>query len=268
MTKTILITGATDGIGLLTAQKLAKLGHDLLLHGRNAKKLDKVKTELRDSYPAVKLSTYIADLSDLSAVNAMASSVKANHDKLDVLINNAGVLKTPQTITQDGMDIRFVVNMLAPLYLTEQLLPLIPETGRILNLSSAAQNPVDLDALNGQKQLDRDMDAYAQSKLAITMWSRILGEEMRVGPIVYSVNPGSLLGTNMVKGGFGIDGNDVNIGADILVRLSLDDELNASSGSYFDNDAGQFGAPHPDALDDEKSAAVLSAAQSVIKTLI
>lgn len=267
MTKTILITGATDGIGLLTAQKLAMLGHNLLLHGRNRGKLDKVQSELRNSFPQTQLSTYIADLSDLSAVHALASSVKTDHKNLDVLINNAGILKTPQTLTNDGLDIRFVVNMLAPLYLTEQLLPLIPQTGRILNLSSAAQNPVNLAALTGDVQLGRDMEAYAQSKLAITMWSRILGEQLEDGPVVYSVNPGSLLGTNMVKGGFGIAGNDVNIGADILVRLSLDENLDAPSGSYFDNDAGQFGPPHPDALDNAKSVAVVAAVKELVTRL-
>ncbi len=266
MEKTILITGATDGIGLLTAQKLAALGHSLLLHGRNPEKLERVKSEIGGKFPDVKLSGYIADLSDLSAVGGMAEGINADHQRIDVLINNAGILKTPNVITKDGLDIRFVVNMLAPLYLTEALLPLIPLDGRILNLSSAAQNPVNIDALKGDVQLGRDMEAYAQSKLAITMWSRILGQQLENGPLVYSVNPGSLLGTNMVKGGFGIDGNDVNIGADILVNLSLDDH-DAPSGSYFDNDAGSFGAPHPDALDNAKSVAVVTAVKDLVKRL-
>jgi len=214
MTKTILITGATDGIGLLTARKFAGLGHIVLLHGRNPEKLDRVKSELGESYPDVNLSSYIADLSDLSAVGAMAEVIKSDHSEIDVLINNAGILKTPNVMTKDGLDIRFVVNMLAPLLLTERLMDLIPRTGRILNLSSAAQNPVNLDALAGDIKLANHMEAYGQSKLAITMWSRILGEQLESGPLVYSVNPGLLLGTNMVKGGFGIDGNDVNIGAE------------------------------------------------------
>ena len=264
MSKTILITGATDGIGLLTAQKLAGLGHNLLIHGRNPEKLDRVKSELAASYPEVSLSIYIADLSDLSAVKEMADAITSDYEKFDVLINNAGILKTPQTVTKDGLDIRFVVNMLAPLSLTERLMALIPQSGRILNLSSAAQNPVDIAALTGEVQLGRDMEAYAQSKTAITMWSRILGQQLESGPLVYSVNPGSLLGTNMVKGGFGIAGNDVNIGADILVRLSLEDKLDAPSGSYFDNDAGRFGSPHPDVLDDAKSVAVVTTVKKLV----
>ena len=260
MTKSILITGATDGIGLLTARKLIALGHTVLLHGRSPEKLERVQTELGADY------AYLADLSDLSAVGEMAGAITADHEQIDVLVNNAGILKTSQSITKDGLDIRFVVNMLAPLYLAEQLMPLILTNGRILNLSSAAQNPVDLAALKGDVQLGQDMKAYAQSKLAITMWSRILGKQLENGPLVYSVNPGSLLGTNMVKGGFGIAGNDVNIGADILVSLSLDDH-DAPSGSYYDNDAGQFGAPHPDALDDVKSVEVVAAVKEIVSRI-
>lgn len=265
--KTILLTGATDGIGLLAARKFAALGHTLLLHGRSADKMTRVKAELEAEFPDVTFESYLADLSDLSAVKSMANALKENNDKIDVLINNAGVLKTPDVITKDGLDIRFVVNMLAPLLLSECLMPLIPNTGRILNLSSAAQNPVDLDALKGSRHLGQDMEAYAQSKLAITMWSRILGQQLENGPLIYSVNPGSLLGTNMVKGGFGIAGNDVNIGADILVHLSLDKGLSAPSGSYFDNDAGHFGAPHPDALDDAKSVAVVAVVKDLVTRL-
>jgi len=140
MIKTILITGSTDGIGLLTAQKLAALGHTILLHGRNPEKLKRVEQRLRTDHPALSISAYRADLSDLSEVTALAEAIKSDHERVDVLINNAGILKTSQTITKDGLDIRFVVNMLAPLYLTELLLPLVPQEGRILNLSSAAQN--------------------------------------------------------------------------------------------------------------------------------
>ena len=235
-----------------------------MLHGRSQEKLAGVVRDIGSQFPDIAVHGYLADLSNLQAVKSMAETVLAKHQIVDVLINNAGVLKTPKVITKDGLDIRFVVNMLAPLYLTEQLLSLIPESGRILNLSSAAQNPVDLAALRGDVKLSQDMEAYAQSKLAITMWSRLLGQELESGPLVYSVNPGSLLGTNMVKEGFGMAGNDVNIGADILVRLCTEEFLGAPSGSYFDNDSGQFGAPHPDALDDEKSKTVIEAVKVAI----
>ena len=202
MSKTILITGSTDGIGLLTAKKLASEGHEVLLHGRNEAKLDAAAAEIGGQ-----TERYAADLSRMADVRAMADAVSQNHARLDVLINNAGVLKAPNPRTAEGFDIRFMVNTFAPYVLTRQLLPIIPKEGRIINLSSAAQAPVDLDAMAGRMELD-DMGAYAQSKLAITIWSRELAKELGDGPVVVAVNPGSLLASKMVKEGFGIAGND------------------------------------------------------------
>ena len=119
MKKTILITGATDGIGLATAKLLLAQGHFVLLHGRKQSKLDTVKSELENHLNTGQIECYIADLSKLSDVDALADAVTEKHTKLDVLINNAGVLKAPVTITEDGLDIRFVVNTLAPYQLTK-----------------------------------------------------------------------------------------------------------------------------------------------------
>ena len=167
MTKKILLTGATDGIGLVTARKLIEQGHHVLIHGRNATKLAAVEQELAAMHVGV-VESYLADLSNMADVLAMAQAVAQKHNQIDVLINNAGILKTPQTMTADGLDIRFVVNTLAPYLLTQKLLPLMGDAGRVVNLSSAAQAPVNLDALNGKVPLHDDMAAYAQSKLAIT----------------------------------------------------------------------------------------------------
>jgi len=261
MTKAILITGATDGIGLEAAKLLAADGCKLLLHGRSAAKLEAVQAQIEGATPL------LADLSDLSAVDAMANDISAKHDHLDVLINNAGVLKAPQTVTASGHDIRFVVNTFAPYLLAKRLLPLMDRAGRIVNLSSAAQAPVDLEAMAGKRPL-ADMEAYSQSKLAITMWSRVmagnLSADLAGGPLVVSVNPGSLLATNMVKDGFGIAGNDIGIGSGILRRAALSDEFEGKSGTYFDNDAGDFGPPHPDAMDDVKARAVVAGIEAVL----
>ena len=257
MTKTILITGATDGIGLLAAKLLSRQGHSVLIHGRNADKLAAAAEAVGGTS-----KTYLADLSRLGDVEQLASNILENHSTLDVLINNAGILKTPQTMAESGRDIRFEVNTIAPYLLTRRLLPIIPKDGRIVNLSSAAQAPVDIAALNGQGRLS-DMEAYAQSKLAITIWSAALADELPGGPIVVSVNPGSLLATKMVKEGFGIAGNDLNIGADILVRAALSDEFSEASGLYFDNAAGRFSQPNPAALDPEHVASVLQSISNI-----
>jgi NAD(P)-dependent dehydrogenase (short-subunit alcohol dehydrogenase family) len=269
MSSTILITGATDGIGLEAARQLASRGQHLLLHGRNPTKLEAAERAViaaaGDGGNVV--GSFVADLSKLADVEQLAAAVLEQVDHLDVLINNAGVLRTSQPITDAGIDVRFVVNTIAPYVLTRRLMPILGPSARIINLSSAAQAPVDADALAGRVRLSDDLAAYSQSKLAITMWSRHLADELPAGPSVVAVNPGSLLATKMVKEGFGVAGNDISIGADVLTRAALSDEFGEASGRYFDNDAGRFGDPHPDALDPVKNAALVRALNAVVADL-
>ena len=261
MTKTILITGSTDVIGILTAKTLAAQGHMVKLHGSSAEKLEAAAKEVGGT-----TQSYTADLSRMADVKAMATSIRADHGQLDVIINNAGVLKIKDTLTDDGFDLRFMVNTFAPYVLTRDLLPIIPKDGRIVNLSSAAQAAVDLDAMYGRKQLD-DMGAYAQSKLAITIWSRELAKELQDGPVVVAVNPGSLLASKMVKEGFGVAGNDLQIGADILVEAALGASFANATGAYFDNDSQQFAQPNAAALDAGHSASVMQGITDIVAKL-
>ena len=259
--KTIFITGATDGIGKLTAKTLASQGHKILLHGRNPGKLGAVAAEIGGD-----TICYVADFSRIAEVEAMATQVLAQHDHLDVLINNAGVFKTQHPRTPAGLDVRFVVNTFAPYVLTQRLLPIIPGTGRIVNLSSAAQAPVNPAAMAGRITLD-DMGAYAQSKLAITIWSRELAKQMPRGPAIIALNPGSLLASKMVKEGFGVAGKDLQIGADILSKAALDGSFANASGKYFDNDSGCFSPPHAAALDTAHAKAVMQTLDEVLAAL-
>ncbi len=264
MQKTILVTGATDGIGLETAKLLVAQGHTVLLHGRNPAKLETVAQTLARNSNTVE--SYGADLSRMADVEALAKAVMKNHTTLDVLINNAGVYNTSDPITGDGLDVRFVVNAIAPYLLTQRLMPLMDTSGRVINLSSAAQSPVSLEALAGRVQLPAAFAAYAQSKLALTMWSHALGVKPD-GPGIIAVNPGSMLGTKMVQQAFGVAGGDVRIGAEILTRAALSEEFATASGQYFDNDAGRFASPHPDALDPQKTDAILGAIESILKKI-
>ncbi|MES9937525.1 MAG: SDR family NAD(P)-dependent oxidoreductase [Sedimenticola sp.] len=264
MQKTVLITGSTDGIGLEAARLLASQGHHVLLHGRNPGKLQDVESELSGLPGEGRVESYLADLSRMAEVEALANAVKEKHATLDVLINNAGILRTPGTVTGEGLDVRFAVNTIAPYLLTQRLLPLLGASGRVINLSSAAQATVDPKALAGDIQLD-DMAAYSQSKLAITMWSNHMADSLKEsGPVIVAVNPGSLLATKMVREGFGVAGNDVGIGADILIRAALSDEFASASGKYFDNDSGRFASPHPDALDPRKCSGIVQAIETLL----
>ena len=268
MKKTILITGATDGIGLETSKALIGLGHKLLLHGRNPAKLEAVSKAFSSLAAGADTEYYVADLSDMAEVKALAKAVTEKHAKLDVLINNAGVYRIDELVSPDGLDTRFAVNTIAPYLLTQRLLPLLGESGRVINLSSAAQASVDPEALVGRVKLP-DGTAYAQSKLALTMWSRSMALSLGDGgPAIIAVNPRSMLGSKMVKEAYGVAGGDLRIGAEILARAALSDEFAAASGQYFDNDIGQFASPHPDALNTQKCEAIVRVIEAVLAEII
>ncbi len=269
MGKTILVTGATDGIGLAAARMLVSKGHNVLLHGRDPEKLENVESTLSALSGGGHVASYLSDLSSLVNVEALADAVAENHENLDVLINNAGVYGAPELITQDGLDVRFAVNTIAPYLLTKRLLPLLGANGRVINLSSAAQFPVDTEALAGRGNGElSDGAAYAQSKLSLTMWSRSMALSLGSdGPAIIAVNPGSMLGSKMVKQAYGVVGSDLGIGAEILCRAALSEEFAAASGRYFDNDAGHFASPHPDALNPQKGEEVVRVIETVIAKL-
>jgi NAD(P)-dependent dehydrogenase (short-subunit alcohol dehydrogenase family) len=107
--------------------------------------------------------------------------------------------------------------------------------------------------------------AYAQSKLALTMWSRSMALALKDdGPVIIAVNPRSMLGSKMVKEAYGVVGGDLRIGAEILCRASLSDEFAGASGQYFDNDSGRFTSPHPDALNPEKSEEIVRVVDEIL----
>ena len=261
--KLIFLTGATDGIGFETAKLLAAQGHELLISGRSESKLAATKRQLHTNFPESKVVSYCADLSNFSDVQTLVQAISEEHKVIDVIINNAGVLKSKEPLTRDGLDIRFVVNTYSPLIIAASLLPFLADDGRIINLSSAAQEPVSLDAMTGRLVLMESFQAYAQSKLAMTMWSRLFANLLKSNQVVVSVNPGSLLASKMVKEGFGIDGNDLAVGANILARAALSGEFASASGKYYDNDAQQFSSPHPDALDETKCLLVMKAMREI-----
>ncbi|MBX2849938.1 MAG: SDR family NAD(P)-dependent oxidoreductase [Acidiferrobacterales bacterium] len=263
MSKTILITGATDGIGIAAAQLLVEQGHKLLIHGRSAEKLASARQRLEKVAPSESIDTYQADLSSLSETSQLAKQVLAQHSEIDVLVNNAGVFKTPVTTTDYGIDVRVVVNTIAPYQLTVDLIKGLGSRGRVINLSSAAQAPIKLPDFFTQPSMN-DMDAYSQSKLAIIMWTRHLVIKSENKPVMIAVNPGSLLASKMVKEGFGVEGKDVGIGAKIIAKLAVDPAHQDNSGKYFDNDTGQFFDPHPAGLDDAACAKLVDLMDDLI----
>ncbi|MEC4087992.1 SDR family NAD(P)-dependent oxidoreductase [Pseudoalteromonas rubra] len=259
MTKTILITGATDGIGLATARTLLELGHRVILHGRSAEKLSALKAELSAHIEPERVATYTADLSVISDIKHLVNALKQAGTELDVLINNAGVFVIPERITPEGIDVRFMVNTIAPYLLTRALLPDMKQGARVINLSSAAQASLMPQEIIASSNLS-DNAAYAKSKLALTMWSMQLGAASDDSKAtIVAVNPKSFLGSKMVEQAYGVAGGNVQEGADILVRAALSEEFSGASGQYFDNDHGRFARAHDDAYDEQKVTELLKA---------
>lgn len=268
MKKTILITGSTDGIGLETAKMLLAKGHKVLLHGRNIKKVKNVEKILLKDASSQNLESFVADLSNMKEVNAFAKVILKKHKKLDVLINNAGVYNVENTVSDEGLDVRFAVNTIAPYLLTKLLSPILDENSRVVNLSSAAQARVEARALMGKMDLSFG-EAYAQSKLAITMWSRYMALHMdEYKASIIAVNPKSLLATKMVKEAYGISGSDLSVGANILCKASLDEEFESANGKYFDNDIEEFALPHADALDEKRGKEIVLVMETILRELL
>ncbi|MEM6966936.1 MAG: SDR family NAD(P)-dependent oxidoreductase, partial [Bacteroidota bacterium] len=263
----ILITGSTDGIGKLAAIKLANDEHEILLHGRNATKLEKVIAEVKAMTNNENIKGFVADFSDLAAVKKMAEEVKSTVSQIDVFVNNAGVFKSTNTHNKAGLELRFVVNYFAPYILTHELLALVQKSDapRIINLSSAAQAPVSSEALKGNKTLPL-RDAYAQSKLALTMWSFYLAQQYSDISII-ALNPGSLLNTNMVREAYGRHWSSADKGANIIYDLAVSEKYEGVTNKYFDNDSGRFGSAHADAYDTEMIEKLVRETKTIISNL-
>ncbi|MEP2058462.1 MAG: SDR family NAD(P)-dependent oxidoreductase [Maribacter litoralis] len=262
MKKYILITGSTDGIGKLLALRLAKEGHFVAIHGRNQTKLETTLKEIKEQSNNENIIGFLADFSNLADVKKMATNVIEKMPKIDVLVNNAGIFTSKVDSTPSGIDIRLAVNYLAPYQLTNSVLSLLKksEAPRVVNLSSAAQSPVSLIALEGKANLGAN-EAYAQSKLALTMWSFDLAKQ-EPNITVVAVNPGSLLNTKMAKEAYGQHWSSAEKGVDILYDLSMTDL--AKTGQYFDNDKGSYATAHPDAYNSEKIEELLKTTDQMI----
>jgi len=234
---TVLLTGATDGHGRAVAANLAERGATVLLHGRDADRGRHLVDELTAKTGNERLSWYQADLASLSEVRTLADAVSRDHERLDVLVNNAGIGATVpggglRQVSADGHELRFAVNYLAGYALTRLLWPRLAAAGpgRIVNVSSAGQMPVDFadPMLTGDYNGGR---AYCQSKLAqILMTFDQAGHYPDSGVAVTCLHPSTYMPTKIVASPL----SPLEQGADATVRLIAGTEPDEVNGRYFD----------------------------------
>jgi NAD(P)-dependent dehydrogenase (short-subunit alcohol dehydrogenase family) len=200
-----LVTGANSGLGYETSLGLARRGAEVIMAVRNKAKGEVAALAIRQVCPEARLSLVELDLSDLSSVEACARQVASQHDHLDLLINNAGVMVPPFSRTEQGFELQFGTNHLGHFALTGRLLPLIKDVAgaRIVTLSSIAAdlNYIDLGDPNYHHKRYIAWVAYGQSKLANQMFTQELARKLaanRALAIAVSAHPG-VSATNLFK---------------------------------------------------------------------
>jgi NAD(P)-dependent dehydrogenase (short-subunit alcohol dehydrogenase family) len=231
----ILVTGGTDGLGRGVAAELASRGATVLLHGRSPERLGRTLAELRAETGSEKLRTYRADFASLTQVRAMAGEIREREERLDVLVNNAGIGFLPERQeSEDGHELVFQVDYLAGYLLTRELLGLLESSApaRIVFVSSLGQAPIDFD----DPMLERSYDArraYCQAKLAQISQTFDLAERLDSGVTVTALHPSTFMPTKIL--GPGTEPmSTVQDGIDATVRLVADPALDGVTGAFFD----------------------------------
>jgi retinol dehydrogenase 14 len=236
--KTVLVTGATDGIGKATALQLATLGARVIVHGRSAERIQKAVADIKDSKgePAEALE---ADFSSLARVRDCGAEILKRFPRLDVLVHNAGVFEADRRLTIDGFETTFAVNHLAPFLLTHVVLDLLRQSvpARIVLVSSITHvnSTCDFNNLQGERSYD-GRKAYSLSKLANALFTVELAQRLRgSGITVNCLHPG-VVATKLLRVGFGnMSAASTARGAETSVYLASSPEVEGVSGKYFVN---------------------------------
>ncbi|MFC9894569.1 SDR family NAD(P)-dependent oxidoreductase [Nocardia sp. NPDC127579] len=247
--RTVLITGATDGLGRELATRLAAAGARLILHGRDAERAASLTAEITAA-GGHKPTTVLAEVSRLAEVDRLADDILAHTGRLDVLVNNAGTGGlSDRVLTTDGNEFIWAVNHLAPYRLTRRLLPLLRASApaRVVNVASAGQEAIDFDDLTFEHGY-AGFAAYCRAKLAMVMSTIEFAAELAgSGVTVNALHPATLMPTTMVLGAGIAPVSTLDEGAVATLRLICDPALARTSGRYFDGLIESD--PHPQAAD-------------------
>lgn len=244
--KTVLVTGATDGIGKATALALGTLGAHVILHGRSAQRLSLAAGEIHAATGS-SADTLQADFSSLAAVRMCAEQILREFPRLDALVHNAGIFARHREVTPDGYESTLAINHLAPFLLTHLLEGFLRQSSpaRIVVVSSIThvQSTLDFENLQGEKRYD-GREAYSLSKLANAMFTVELAERLRgSGVTVNCFHPG-VIATKLLRSGYGnMAAASPDRGAEQAVYLVASPDVEGVTGKYFVN--GREARPSP-----------------------
>jgi len=239
--RTILITGATDGLGRALADGLAAEGAQLILHGRRREKLELAAAEIARQHGGSAPAIVVADLADLKQVRDLSAQVASVTDSLDGLVSNAGIGSgepegRSRRLSADGYELRFAVNYLAGFDLTLRLLPLLAASpaARIVNVASLGQHPIDFSDVMLERNYSGSR-AYGQSKLAQITAGFVLAKRLAAPAItVNSLHPATYMPTKMVLEEIGHSIDTLQEGEAATRRLVSNPGLAGTTGRFFD----------------------------------
>jgi NAD(P)-dependent dehydrogenase (short-subunit alcohol dehydrogenase family) len=237
--QTVLITGATGGLGRALVHRAAGHGATVVAHGRDERRLRDLALEVEEA-TGTSIDTVAADLADLREVDRLADSVLDTYDRLDVLVNNAGVgfgvPDGPREVSVDGIELRFAVNHLAAYRLAGRLAKLLEVSApsRIVQVASAGQLALDPDDPLTEHGWD-GVTAYRRAKLAQVMATYDLAADLvGTGVTVNALHPATFMDTAMVRDSGVSPTSTVEEGLEATWRLVADPDLEGVSGRYFD----------------------------------
>lgn len=245
----MIVTGATNGIGLVTAHELARTGATVVLVGRDVQRVNAAMTKIRDDIPDAKLDRFVADLSRISETQLLATYIQDTYSRVDVLVNNAGAFFQTRQLSAEGIEMTFALNHLSPFVLTNLLLRTMRASApaRIINVSSAAHQGAQIDFADIQaEQRYSAWKAYAQSKLCNLLFTYELADRLQDSDVtVNALHPG------FVRTGFAQNSQSMfttmfgflqryfaispEQGAETSIYLATSDAVASVSGKYFVN---------------------------------